>query len=59
MARRGDVRSLGRDILVPRQSMGVARFSFAELCDTPLGSRDYLRLVETFHSFIVDAGAGP
>jgi cell division protein ZapE len=34
--------------------MGVARFSFAELCETPLGSRDYLRLAESFHAFIID-----
>ncbi|MBU1173937.1 MAG: AFG1 family ATPase [Alphaproteobacteria bacterium] len=51
----GAVRVLGRDIAVPRQAMGVARFPFAALCDAPLGSRDYLRLAETFHTFVIDA----
>ena len=52
---KGAVRVLGRDIIVPRQAMGVARFSFADLCEAPLGSRDYLRLAETFHTFVLDA----
>jgi cell division protein ZapE len=49
-----DVLSLGRAIRVPKETMGVARFSFAEICETPLSSRDYLRLAENFHSFIID-----
>ena len=50
----GIVHSLGRDIPVPRQAMGVARFSFADICEAPLGSRDYLRIAESFHSFVID-----
>ena len=50
----GVVHSLGRAIPVPQQAMGVARFSFAELCESPLGARDYLRIAESFHSIVVD-----
>ena len=48
------VPSLGRDIEVPRAAGGVARFSFSTLCDSPLGSRDYLRLAESYKAFILD-----
>ena len=51
----GEVHSLGRIIPVPQTAMGVARFSFAELCEEPLGARDYLRIAESFHSLIIDA----
>ena len=34
--------------------MGVARFSFGELCEQPLGANDYLRLAHEFHTLIVD-----
>ncbi len=51
---RGEVFSLGRSIPVPREAMGVARFSFAELCEAPLGARDYLRIAESFHSIVID-----
>lgn len=48
------VASLGRTIEVPRAAMGAARFSFAELCDRPLGARDYLRLAHAFDTFVID-----
>lgn len=51
----GAVRVLGREIKVPKQALGVARFHFRDLCDAPLGSRDYLRLAETFDTFVLDA----
>lgn len=51
---RAAVRSLGRDLVVPRQALGVARFSFAQLCEAPLGARDYLRLIHAYDTFIVD-----
>jgi len=44
----------GRDLIVPREAAGVARFSFAELCDRPLGPADYLMLAETFHTLMID-----
>jgi len=44
----------GRVLRVPQAAMGVARFSFAELCERPLGANDYLRLAREFHTLIVD-----
>jgi cell division protein ZapE len=32
----------------------VARFSFAELCETPLGASDYLRLAHDYHTLMID-----
>ena len=49
-----NITSLGRQIEVPQQAMGVARFSFAQLCEQPLGARDYLKLANEFHTFIID-----
>ena len=50
----GEVESLGRRIPVPRTALGVARFPFAELCEKPLGARDYLRLAHAFDVFMID-----
>lgn len=44
----------GRKIKVTRHAAGVARFSFAELCDTALGSLDYLMIAATFHTVLLD-----
>lgn len=46
--------SLGRQITVPAQVMGAARFSFAQLCEKPLGARDYLRIARAFHTIVID-----
>ncbi len=48
------VASLGRDIAVPRAAMGAARFSFASLCEAPLGARDYLKLAQAYEALMVD-----
>lgn len=48
------IRSLGRTIRVPAQAMGVARFDFAELCDVPLGARDYLKIANVYHTLVID-----
>ena len=50
----GVVESLGREIRVPRQSMGAARFSFDDLCEQPLGARDYLAVAHAFHTLMID-----
>lgn len=49
-----ELRSLGRSIHVPLAAMGAARFSFAELCDRPLGARDYVRLSHAYDTLMID-----
>jgi cell division protein ZapE len=44
----------GRRIAVPRAAGRAARFSFAELCDAPLGTRDYLAIAERFDTIFID-----
>ena len=34
---------------------GVARFSFRQLCEQPLGASDYLRIAHEFHTVILEA----
>ncbi|WP_291394344.1 cell division protein ZapE [Devosia sp.] len=46
--------SLGRRIAVPHAAMGAARFDFADLCDRPLGARDYLRLSHAYEAVMVE-----
>jgi len=49
-----DLEVKGRKLHVPRASMGAARFAFADLCEKPLGSLDYLRLAHEFHTILID-----
>jgi cell division protein ZapE len=54
---RGEERILtlkGRTLRVPQAAMGVARASFFELCEQPLGPADYLALAEAFHTLVLD-----
>jgi len=44
----------GRAVHVPRAFMGVARFSFHDLCEEPLAAADYLRIAHEFHTIILD-----
>jgi cell division protein ZapE len=44
----------GRTIHVPRADMGVARFSFHDLCEQPLAAADYLRIAHEYHTIILD-----
>ena len=44
----------GRSVHVPRAFMGVARFSFHDLCEAPLAAADYLRLAHEYHTIILD-----
>ena len=44
----------GRELVVPQAAMGVARFTFAELCGQPLGSADYLALAAHYHTLVLD-----
>lgn len=45
---------LGRKLAVPCQARGVARFTFAELCEQPLGPADFLALARSFHTVLID-----
>ncbi len=49
-----DLKLHGRVLHVSEAAMGVARFTFEQLCEQPLGARDYLRLARAFHTMIVD-----
>ena len=49
-----DIALQGRVLRVPQAAMGVARFTFAQLCEQPLGANDYLRLAHEFHTLLVD-----
>ena len=44
----------GRALAIPQASRGVARFTFEELCDRPLGALDYLAIAQNFHTLILD-----
>jgi len=40
----------GRSLRVPRAAMGVARFSFHDLCQQPLAAADYLKIAREYHT---------
>lgn len=44
----------GRRVVVPRAAGRAARFSFAELCQKPLGARDYMAIAHRFDTIFVD-----
>lgn len=45
---------LGRHLAVPQAAGGVARFTFAELCEAPLAATDYLAIAERFHTVFIE-----
>jgi cell division protein ZapE len=45
---------LGRQVPVPRQARGVARFDFRDLCTQPLAAADYLAVAQEFHTLLLD-----
>jgi cell division protein ZapE len=49
-----DISIKGRILHVPCSAHGVARFSFADLCEKPLAASDYLRLAHDYHTILVD-----
>jgi cell division protein ZapE len=49
-----DIPIKGRLLHVPCSAKGVARFSFADLCENPLGAADYLRLAHDYHTILID-----
>jgi cell division protein ZapE len=44
----------GRSVHVPHAAMGVARFTFHDLCEQPLAAADYLRIAREYHTIILD-----
>ncbi|MET3899860.1 cell division protein ZapE [Devosia sp. UYZn731] len=48
------IESTGRQIAVPLAALGAARFGFADLCEKPLGSRDFVKIAHAFDSIIID-----
>jgi cell division protein ZapE len=49
-----DIPIKGRVLHVPCSAHGVARFSFADLCEKPLAASDYLRLAHDYHTILID-----
>src|SRR5882724_2137344 len=49
-----DISIKGRVLHVPCSADGVARFSFADLCERPLAASDYLRLAHDYHTIMID-----
>ena len=48
-----EIRVKGRVVPVPATACGVARFTFAALCEEPLGAGDYLEIAARYHSVIL------
>jgi len=44
----------GRAVHVPCAAMGVARFTFHDLCQQPLAAADYLKIAHEFHTIMID-----
>lgn len=40
----------GRDIIIRESGNGIAKFTFAELCEQPLGAEDYIAVADKFHT---------
>ena len=49
-----DISIKGRVLRVPCSANGIARFSFAEICEQPLAASDYLRLAHDYHTLLID-----
>jgi cell division protein ZapE len=49
-----DISIKGRTLRVPCSAPGVARFSFADICEKPLAASDYLRLARDYHTLLID-----
>ncbi|PNG25363.1 cell division protein ZapE [Methylocella silvestris] len=48
------LRVLGRALPVPEALAHVGRFSFADLCEAPLGPSDFLYIARYFHTVVID-----
>ncbi len=52
--RPAEIRMKGRMLPVPRTARGAARFTFAQLCEAPLGASDYLAIATAYHTIFLD-----
>ncbi len=48
------LRVKGRDVVIPQFHNGMARATFHDLCDQPLGAADYLALAEAVRVLLLD-----
>ncbi len=44
----------GRQVVIERTAGSLARATFAELCDRPLGAQDYLAIARRFHTLFLE-----
>jgi cell division protein ZapE len=49
-----EISVMGRKLHVPQAAHGCARFSFADLCEQPLGPPDYLAIAHNFRTVFVE-----
>ena len=49
----GAISILGRELPIPEQAKGVARFTFDQLCVAELGPNDYLAIADAFHAIVL------
>ncbi|WP_435641233.1 cell division protein ZapE [Micavibrio aeruginosavorus] len=47
----------GRTVPVTQTARGVARFTFSELCEHPLGAEDYITIARTYHTILLEGVA--
>lgn len=52
--RRLVLRVKGREVVLPQYCDGVARATFADLCEQPLGPRDYLEIADVIEVLLLD-----
>jgi cell division protein ZapE len=45
---------LGRKLAIPQAARGAARFTFADLCEAPLGPPDYLAIAKAFGAVFIE-----
>jgi cell division protein ZapE len=45
----------GRELKVPHAARGAARFTFADLCEAPLGAADYIAIAANFKTVFIEA----
>ncbi len=50
----GEIVVKGRHVAVPRAAGKAARFSFHDLCEMPLGARDYLAIAGKYDTVFID-----